>query len=103
MIRQGDGTDDDVTNKYMGRTGESHRGRCVAISHDGKQALLEGLTEHPGRLMLVQERSPGHYPWFVRFWDEEIPDANWKRYGEARWGKRTWLDNLLVNVRRWFA
>lgn len=111
MIRPGDGTDGDdadgVFNKYMGRNGDGHRGHCVAIRQDGKQALIEGFTEHPGRMLLVQERAEGHYPWFVRFWDEDLPDTSsgWKRYGYrwARMKKRTWLDKVIVTVRRWFA
>lgn len=79
MICEGDGTDEDGTNKYMGRDGMSQRGRCLAIRLDGKQALLEGITEHPGRILLVQERSEGHWPWFVGFWAEDLPVAGWRR------------------------
>jgi len=135
VIREGDGPDEDGLNKYMGRDGDGHRGRCLAIRNDGKQALIEGLTEHPGRKLLVQERSAGHWPWFVRFWDEDLPTMGWKRCGESsvqalrggklRFGmvmrgfeltpreilyekyvpapKRSWLDNLLAKMRRWFS
>jgi hypothetical protein len=27
----------------------------------------------------VQERSEGHWPWFVRFWDEDLPTVGWRR------------------------
>lgn len=103
MISVGDGTDDSAMNKYRGRTGESHRGRCVAIRNDGKQALIEGLTEHPGRILLVQERAPGHWPWFVRFWEEDLPMEGWHRYGYlwAPSSRRTWLDKIVSYVRRW--
>lgn len=144
MIVKGDAPEADGLNKYLGRDGTGHRGYCVAIRHDGKQAFLQGLTEHPGRLLLVQERSPGHWPFFVCFWDEELPTTGWKRCGDRddrgdrfkggmlrigitmrgfeltprdiyvprnmprarkpswRGRLRSWLDNLIAIVRRWF-
>lgn len=103
MIRLDDNPEGhDGLNKYLGRDGTGQHGHCIAIRDDGKQALLKGLSEHPGRILLVQERAEGHWPWFIRFWDEDLPTVGWTRHPEAPWQKRrSWLDKVVTVVRRW--
>ena len=75
MISKGDSPENDGSNKFITYNGGEHRGTLIAVSPDGKQGIIEGITEKfAGEKIFVQERSDFKYPIFASYYTS-IPDG----------------------------
>ena len=66
-ITKGDSPQNDGSNKFIAPDGDGHRGTLIAITPDGKGAILVGLTgEFTGMKIHVKETNTKEYPKFFR-------------------------------------
>ena len=74
-IEKGDSPQNDGSNKFIAKNGDGHRGTLIAISPDGKEGIIDGITRgFGGSRILVKEVNAKEYPRFVRN-TSTIPDG----------------------------